>query len=144
MKVLLLFLMTFVSCSSSFKKTSKPYVLMNSLWKKSASKEEVVETLGSEYKNIEGGIRYYYPEIPDSVKSAHFFESDKLVEQFIFLDETSLSDFLVQIPCSWEKNAKRKNHGHTFYIVKEGRCVKDNITYQYLPGNGHYEVRWKK
>ena len=143
MKTILLLTLILMACSSKTEHSVKKYVQMNSLWLSNSSKREVIESLGSQYKEVQGGIIY---ELSNSIsiESGHFFsDAQKLVEQFIFLDETDFLDFKKVIPCSWKESEKIESIGHTVYSVKKGKCVKNNISYEFKPGNNRYEVRWK-
>jgi hypothetical protein len=144
MKALILLSLIIMACSSREQHSVKKYELMDTLWAKNSSRDEVLEFLGGQYKAVPEGIIYERPNTK-SVESGHFFsEAQKLVEQFIILDEASFMDFKKLIPCSWDESEKMESLGHTVYSVKRGACAEKNITYEFQPGNNRYEVRWKK
>ena len=144
MKTLILLLSVLIACSSKIEHPIQKYYSMDSLWKKNATKEEVIKSFGIEYKEAHGGIIYTNPEYKN-IESGHFFDkTKKLVEQFIFLDEASLLDFKKMVPCSWSENEKKESSGHTVYTVKRGKCAEKNISYEFRPGFNRYEVRWKR
>jgi hypothetical protein len=133
-----------MACTSRIEHPTKKYVLMDVLWKENALKEKVIESLGRQYKDANEGIIYERPS-SNSIESGHFFnKTQKLTEQFIFLDEASFLDFKKVIPCSWNESEEMKAVGHTVYTVKKGSCVIKNISYEFKPGNTNYEIRWKK
>src|SRR5688500_2792166 len=104
MKSLLFILICLISCTSntnpSFK---KKYLKMNSLWSENASKAEVMKTLGRKFDEVKGGIFYKFQD-DQIVESGHFFDnSQKLVEQFIFVDQVSLKDLKQNISCEWKE-----------------------------------------
>lgn len=144
MKTFLLALSFLMACTSKQDAPLKKYVLMDSLWKKDATKEEVIQLLGSEYNEAHGGVIYTFPD-SKSIESGHFFDkSQALVEQFIFLDEKSLADLKIVTSCSWNESEKNESVGHTVYSVRRGKCTEKNISYEFKPGSNHYEVRWKR
>jgi hypothetical protein len=144
MKALILISMLLMACSSKTEHSVKKYALMDSLWKKKSSTIEVIESLGNQYKEVHEGIIYEFSG-SNSIESGHFFSKEqKLVEQFIFLDEAAFLDFKKVTPCLWRESEKMESVGHTVYSVKRGRCVNKNISYEFKPGNNRYEVRWKK
>ena len=144
MKTFLLALAFLMACSSKPDSPLKKYVLLDSLWKKDATKEEVIQLLGSEYKEAHGGVIYTFQD-SKSIESGHFFDnSQKLIEQFIILDEESLADLKVVTSCSWNESKKNESIGHTVYSVSRGKCTDKNISYEFKPGSNNYEVRWKR
>lgn len=144
MKTLILLSSILLACSSKTEHPATKYASMDSLWTKNSSRGDVIEYLGSKFKEAHGGIIYELPS-SKSIESGHFFnEEQKLVEQFIFLDEASFLDFKRVIPCSWKENEEMKSVGHIVYSVKKGSCDKKNISYEFKSGNNRYEVRWKK
>jgi hypothetical protein len=105
---------------------------MESLWEKKATKKDVIRSLGDGYKEVKGGITY--PFHGDyGIESAHFFESDILVEQFIFLDEKSLEELRSQATCSWIEKIDSVTLGHTVCTVKIGECLDRQVSYKFLP-----------
>lgn len=143
MKYIFLSLFFTLACSSNGEKEESRSVVMNSLWKSKATKQEIIKKLGNEYNDL--GYALVYPtKWESSVKSVHWFKDDVLNEQIIHLDEKSLEQMKLDIPCPWEESEKKEGHGHTVYLVKRGKCVQNNIEYNYKPGNAYYEVRWKK
>jgi hypothetical protein len=144
MKTLILLSLILIACSSRTEHPVKKYVSMDSLWTNNSSRGEVIKSLGSEYKEAQGGIIYTFAS-SKSVESGHFFnEEQKLIEQFVFLDQAAFLDFKKVVPCLWNESEKMESVGHTVYSVKRGTCVKGNISYEFMPGNNRYEVRWKK
>ena len=143
MKKYLLILTLLMACSSQTIYSTKKHIMMGSLWEKNATKAEVIGSFGNKYKEVQDGIIYSIHGL-ESIQSGHFFESDILVEQYIFLDEKSLEELKAQIPCAWSENNKQKAMGHTVYSVQSGECSKHQLSYKFLPGNNFYEVRWKK
>ncbi len=116
---------------------------MESLWEKKATRKDVIRSLGDVYKEVKGGISYPFHG-NYGIESAHFFESDILVEQFIFLDEKSLVELKSHATCSWIEKSDSVSLGHTVYTVKSGECLDRQVSYKFLPGNNYYEVRWRK
>ena len=53
------------------------------------------------------------------------------------------SDVPTNIIYKWKESEKIESIGHTVYSVKKGKCVKNNISFEFKPGNNRYEVRWK-
>ncbi|MGE3610735.1 MAG: hypothetical protein AB7I27_14175 [Bacteriovoracaceae bacterium] len=144
MKTLILLSSILIACTSKTEHPMKKYASMDSLWTKNSSRGEVIDSLGNEYKEAHDGIIYELPS-SKSVESGHFFsEAQKLVEQFIFLDEAAFLDFKKVVPCSWSESEKMESVGHTVYSIKRGRCVEKNLSYEFRPGNNRYEVRWKR
>ena len=144
MKTLILLTSILMACASKTEHPLKKYTSMDYLWMKNSSRGQVIESLGSEYKEEHGGIIYEFSS-SESIESGHFFnKAQKLVEQFIFLDEASFLDFKKVIPCSWNDSEEMKSVGHTVYSIKKGSCDKKNISYEFKPGDNRYEVRWKK
>ncbi|MFP5387179.1 MAG: hypothetical protein ACLGHN_13970 [Bacteriovoracia bacterium] len=145
MKSLLFILIFLLSCTSntnpSFK---KKYFKMNALWSENASKAEVIKTLGKEFDEIKDGIIYKIQN-GQLVESGHFFDnSQKLVEQFILVDQNSLKDLKQNISCEWKEREEKKGVGHTVQTIESGVCRDKNITYEYRPDIRLYEVRWKE
>jgi hypothetical protein len=132
-----------MACSSQRVDSAKKHVMMGFLWQKNATKAEVIGSFGNNYKEVQDGIIYSIPGL-ESIQSGHFFEADKLVEQYIFLDEKSLEELKSQTPCNWSENNKLVAMGHTVYKVQRGECSRQGLTYKFLPGNNYYEIRWMK
>ena len=143
MKLYFLILIFILSCSSQTIYIPKKPSVMNDLWKNNAKKDEVIRALGNNFKEIHGGIAYSFDEFK-SFQSGHFFESDRLVEQFILIDEQSLEELKLYISCSWTEEQDLRPVGHTVYTIKSGKCSLYQISYMFLPGSNRYEVRWKK
>lgn len=145
MKSLLFILICLIGCTSNTNPSfQKKYIKMNSLWSENASKTEVIKTFGKEFDEVKDGIIY---KIQNSqfIESGHFFDnSQKLVEQFILVDQASLKDLKQHISCEWKEREEKKSVGHTVQTIESGVCGDKNITYEYRPDIRFYEVRWKK
>jgi hypothetical protein len=117
---------------------------MNELWKMNASSDEVKKVFGNKFKVVESGITYSYPNSKFPEKAFFFDNSDKLREQFVFLQEAALQEFKKATNCKWIESEEVRNIAHFQRIVKKGSCPDLNISYEtYLDLNA-YEVRWKR
>jgi hypothetical protein len=143
MKYLFLGLFFVFACSLQKQKYESKPVLMDSLWKNTSTKEDIIKKLGNEYKDL--GYAVVYPsKWKGSISSVHWLKDNVLSEQIIYLDEKSFEQMKLDISCNWEENETLEGHGHTVYSIKHGKCIENNIDYNYKPGSAHYEVRWKK
>jgi hypothetical protein len=145
MKKLILSLLFFISACSSIAENKKSKLLtLNELWEKHSTKSEVLNSLGNGFKEVDSGIVYTYPNSDRPEIGLFFDASDKLVEQFAFLDEASLYQFKKLVNCKWKETEEVKNVAHYQRTIKKGYCPTLSITYETYLGLNAYEVRWKR
>lgn len=139
MKIILLF--SVMACTFGQNNDDR-YSLINRLWYEKATKDRVVEKLGSDYEKKHDGIIYRFPW--KSIESGHFFDSSgKLTVQFLFVPKEKFQDFKKVISCSWNEKSESKDIGHTVHTIESGKCASENISYEYRPSMLLYEFRWE-
>ena len=139
MKFILLF--SVMACTLS-QKNDDHYTVINTLWREKATRDQVIEKLGSDYEKKHNGIIYRFPW--KSIESGHFFDSSgKLSMQFLFVTKERLQDLKKIISCSWNEKSESKDIGHTVHSIESAKCVSENISYEYRPSMLLYEFRWK-
>jgi hypothetical protein len=143
--VLMLILFAASSCSSSDSVGAKnKYIQMNDLWKMKANSDDVKKVFGNTFKVVESGIAYNYPN-SNFPEIAFFFDnSNKLREQFVFLQEVALQEFKKAMDCKWKETEEVKKISHYYRIIKKGSCSALNISYETYLDLNSYEVRWKR
>lgn len=139
--ILILPLLIF-GCSSNLEKKLHKFQILNDLWEKQSIKREVIKSLGSEFTEVESGIVYKYPNSDRPEIGLFFDSSNKLVEQFAFLDEASLQKFKKSVNCKWKEVQEVKTVAHYQRTIKKGSCLDLSITYETYLGLNAYEVRW--
>ena len=145
MKKLILILLLLISgCSSSGENKRYKFQIQNDLWEKQSTKSEVIKSLGAEFTEVDSEIVYKYPNSDRPEIGLFFDASNKLVEQFAFLDERSLQDFKSSINCKWKEVEEVKSVAHYQRTIKKGSCSALSITYETYLGLNAYEVRWKR
>ena len=141
-KLLLLLLIS--ACSSSAENKKYKSLMLNELWENHSTKNEVIKSLGYGFIEVDSGIVYTYPSSKRPEIGLFFDASNRLVEQFAFLDETSLQHFKKSVNCKWEEAEEVKNVAHYQRTIKKGSCSTLSITYETYLGLNAYEVRWKR
>ncbi len=138
-------LITITSCSSNDVVGSKSkYVQMNDLWEMKANISDVKKVFGNDFHVVDSGITYSYPNSKFPQMAFFVDSSNKLREQFIFLQEAALQEFKKAMKCKWKETEEIRDIAHYQRIIKKGFCPKLNISYEtYLDLNA-YEVRWKR
>jgi hypothetical protein len=139
---LLLFIL--VSCAQTPTRALERYEVMDNLWKKKASRSEIVKTFGAPTNEEKTGIAYIPNHKRSSIVSAHFFNQDNMLdEQLILVQNDELQKLKLDLNCPWDIQEKVISTSHTVRTVETGRCPSRNISYEFLPTSGVYEVRWK-
>lgn len=139
-----LLLACLISCTSFSSAGLTRYDKMNNLWKNQSSRSEVIDILGSSYKEVENGIVYNYPHF-NYPRSGHFFnQKNQLIEQFVFLEEAEFEQFKKNNICDWIVDKKIDTTGHAVKTIENGRCDNLQINYIYPSRINGYELRWKK
>lgn len=145
MKKLIVPLLLIISaCTSNADNKKNKYLVLNELWKKRSTRSEVVKMLGNDYVKTDSGILYRYPNSKRPEIGLFFDSSNRLIEQFVFMDEQRLQLFKSAIDCKWQETEEKKDIAHYQRIIKKGTCPALFIHYEtYLDLNA-YEVRWKR
>lgn len=134
-----------ISCSSKSTNQSKDkYILMNDLWQKKATDEEVKKSFGDNSKKVDSGVIYTFPNSNFPEIGFFFDSSTKLREQFAFMDEASLERFKKVIKCDWKETEEQREIAHYTRTIKKGSCSDLSISYETYPSLNAFEVRWKK
>lgn len=145
MKIIIIFFISIISCSSNDRAIAKSkYIQMNELWEMNARIEDVKTVFGNKTTTVESGIIYTYPNSKFPEMAFFFDSSNKLREQFVFLQESALQDFKKTINCKWKEIEEIKNIAHYQRTIKKGSCPELNITYQTYIDLNAYELRWKR
>lgn len=137
-------LFTLCACSSSLQVRDKKYLVLKELWEKSSKRAEAIKELGGGFSQVDSGIVYTYPNSKRPEIGLFFDSSDRLIEQFVFIDEKSLVQFKASIHCKWNETEEERAIAHYYRTIKKGSCPKLNIYYEAFPDINAYEVRWKK
>ncbi len=147
MKIIFLIVLTLsTSCSVTPRAEGKKvkFIQMHELWKIKASVDDVKKTFGTNFKNVDSGLTYSFPNSKYPEMGFFFDSTKKLHEQFAFLDEGSLQSFKKAVHCEWKETEEVKDIAHYQRIIKKGSCPNLSISYEtYLDLNA-YEVRWKR
>lgn len=145
MKIFIVALFSIFSCSSNdIVINESKYIQMNDLWKMNGGIEDVKKVFGNKSRPVESGIMYTYPNSNFPEMAFFFDSSNKLREQFIFLQEAELQKFKSTINCKWKETQEIKDISHYQRTIKKGSCSELNITYEtYLDLNA-FELRWKR
>jgi len=139
MKLILLF--SVVACTLG-QKSDERYSVINKLWREKATRDQVIEKLGSDYEKKHGGI--IYRSSWKSIESGHFFDSvGKLTVQFLFVPKERFQDLKKIISCSWSEKSEFRDIDHTIHTIESGKCASENISYEYRPSMLLYEFRWE-
>ena len=146
MRIMLIpILIFFFSCSTkSIVEEKEKYVLMNNLWQKETTIEDIKKNFGNNFKDVEGGIIYTFPNSKFPEMGFFLNASKKLREQFIFIDEISLVHFKEAIKCEWKETEEKKTTAYYTRTIKKGFCKNLSIIYETYPSLNALEVRWKK
>jgi hypothetical protein len=134
-----------VSCTSNYSSSSKErYEVMHELWQKKANRSEVISALGTSYQTAPGGVTYSFPTF-NYPMSGHFFSQDnRLITQFVYLEEREFEIFKDKIKCPWIVERKMIPAGHTVKTIEYGTCKSLNVKYTYPSNLNTYEIRWEK
>lgn len=145
MKKIIVSLLFFISaCSSNAENKKNQYLVLNELWEKQSTKSEVIKSLGGGFKEVDSGIVYTYPNSNRPRIGLFFDSSNRLREQFVFLQEAALQDFKKAINCNWKETEEVRDIAHYQRTIKKGSCPDLSISYEtYLDLNA-YELRWKR
>ena len=145
MKKLTLFLIFLISaCTSSAENKKSKYIVLNDLWEKRSTRNDVIKALGDDYVKTDSGVLYLYPNSKRPEIGLFFDSSNRLTEQFVFIPEQALQQLKSAINCKWQETAEEKDIAHYRRIIKRGTCTSLSISYEtYLDLNA-YEVRWKR
>jgi hypothetical protein len=143
-KLILPLLVFFSACSSIAENKKNQYLVLNELWEKQSTRSEVVKILGNGFKEVDSGIVYTYPNSNRPRIGLFFDSSNKLREQFVFLQEAALQEFKKAMKCKWKETEEVRDIVHYQRTIKKGSCSELNINYEtYLDLNA-YELRWKR
>jgi hypothetical protein len=143
-KLILILLLLISSCSSSLESKRYKFQILKELWEKRSTKSEVIKSLGAEFTEVESGIVYKYPNSDRPEIGLFFDSSNRLVEQFLFLDDGYLEHFKSSVNCNWKEVEEVKSVAHYQRTIKKGSCPGLSITYETYLGLNAYEVRWKR
>jgi hypothetical protein len=143
-KLILILLLLISACSSSAENKKYKSLILNELWEKHSTRIEVIKSLGDKFTEVDSGIVYKYPNSDRPEIGLFFDTSNKLVEQFAFLDESSLQHLKKSVNCKWNETEEVKNVAHYQRTIKKGSCSALSITYETYLGLNAYEVRWKR
>lgn len=143
--ILITFLVSFSSCSVTSKVEGKTkFIQMHELWKMKASLNDVKKTFGTNFKDVDSGLTYSFPNSKFPEMGFFFDNSHNLREQFAFLDEGALQILKKELHCEWKETEEVKDIAHYQRTIKKGSCPNLSISYEtYLDLNA-YEVRWKR
>ncbi len=141
MKIFYFSLFLLIGCASSKAPLAK-YQYMDDLWKKRATREEIIKQFGQPNELVENGITYR--ESPNRITSAHFFNKDNtLKSQLAFVTANELKELKDKFPCSWEKWTEIQQRSHYLRTIELGKCSAKNINYREWDSMKLYEVRWE-
>jgi hypothetical protein len=145
MKIFIVALFSIISCSSNdIVINESKYIQMNDLWKMNGGIEDVKKVFGNKSRPVESGIMYTYPNSNFPEMAFFFDSSNKLREQFVFLQEAALQELKKEINCKWKETVETRDIAHYQRTIKKGSCPELNITYEtYLDLNA-FELRWKR
>jgi len=133
------------SCSTkSTNQIKDNNILMNDLWQKKATAEDVKKVFGDNFKQVDSGIIYTFPSSKFPERGFFFDSSDKLRGQFIFMNKAALENFKKAITCDWKESEEKKTIAHYTKMIKKGSCSSLSISYEADPSLNAFEVRWKK
>ncbi|MBL7664297.1 MAG: hypothetical protein JNM93_04140 [Bacteriovoracaceae bacterium] len=140
-----IFLFSLASCAntSAFEKEDK-FIKMHQLWMANASLFDVKKAFGESFKNVENGISYNFSDSRFPEMAFFFDKSNKLKEQFAFLNEASLLNFKKAVKCDWKETEETKEMAHYSRTIKKGSCPNLSISYETYLNLNAYEVRWKR
>lgn len=141
---IILLLFCFSCTTGSTYHTEDKYVLMNDLWQNKATDKDVKRTFGHNFKDVESGIIYTFPNSKFPELGFFFDSSSKLRGQFAFMDQASLERFKKAIKCDWKETEEKKSIAHYTRTIKKGSCLNPSISYETYPDLNAFEVRWKK
>lgn len=143
--VLFFILILCFSCSTkSTNEMKDKFVLMNDLWQKKVTAEDVKKMFGENFKEVDSGIIYTFPNSKFPEQGFFFDSSQKLRGQFAFMDEASLVRFKKALGCDWKESEEKRTVAHFERTIKKGLCPKLSMSYETYPGLNAYEFRWKK
>jgi hypothetical protein len=106
--------------------------------------EDVKKVFGNKSHSVESGIIYTYPNSKFPEMAFFFDSSNKLREQFVFLQEAELQKFKSTINCKLKETVETRDIAHYQRTIKKGSCSELNITYETYPDLNAFELRWKK
>jgi hypothetical protein len=142
--ILFMFFAFCFSCSTkSTDQLRDKYTLMNDLWQKKATAEDVKKTFGDNFKEVASGIIYTFPNSKFPELGFFFDSSNKLRGQFAFMDEASLGRFKKTLKCNWQETQEERTIAHYIRTIKKGLCTDLSISYETYLSLNAYEVRWK-
>lgn len=146
MRTILIVILTLCfSCSTKpTNEVKDKYILMNDLWQKKASIDEIKKSFGNNSKSVDSGIIYTFPNSKFPEIGFFFDSSSKLRGQFAFMDEASLEYFKKAMKCEWKESEEKRPIAHYTRTIKKGSCSDLSITYETYPSLNAFEVRWKK
>ena len=134
-------LLLLTACAAS-KRSPDRYAVINRLWHERATKDQVIKELGPSFEKKHSGIIYWFAW--KSIESGHFFDSSgRLKVQFLFVPKEKFNELKKTISCLWDEKSEMKSIGHTVQSIESGKCVSENISYEYRPSMLLYEFRWE-
>ena len=141
----LLLLLILIACVKIPTRELERYETMDQLWEKKAKKTDVIKVFGLPSEEVEQDIVYRPKQFPASIVSAHFFDSNGIIEeQFFLVHAEELQKIKMHLKCEWKIQEKMISTSHTVRTIENGTCASKNISYDFLPTSGIYEFRWKR
>jgi hypothetical protein len=145
MKTLLLsFIFILMACTSKEVKRPPVYQLINEVWSKNGSIDELKNKLGSP-DLVNGKVaEYMFPNSKIPKMHFQFNAGGKLESALLFLDQTLLQEFKNFMGCEWIEKTKKKQIADFIDKTHEGQCKSKPIRFSYFSSLNSYQIWWEK
>ena len=133
-----------VACTSKEIKQLPVYEVINDVWLKSSTIEDLKNKLGDPDLLTGKVAEYMFPN--SKVPKMHFqFNSEgKLETALFFLDENELQKLKKFIGCEWIEKTEKKQTADFIDKAYEGQCKSKPIRFSYFSSLNSYQVWWDK
>jgi hypothetical protein len=135
-------LSSFHSCSSSEIKNQPYYEVINEVWNKQGTIEDLEKQLGKpDILNTEKA-EYLFPG--SKIPQMHFGlkKNGRLESVLLFLEEGKIEKFKSYLNCHWLESKGQKQISDAIYLTHEGYCKDAQIRFNYFSSLHSYEIWW--
>ena len=135
-------LLSFQSCSSSEIKNRPYYEVINEVWKKQGTIEDLEKQLGKPDVLSSEKAEYLFPG--SKIPQIHFGlkKDGRLESVLLFLEEGKIDKFKTYLNCQWLETKGQKQISDAIYLTHEGYCKDAQIRFNYFSSLHSYEIWW--
>lgn len=132
------------ACTSKEVKRTSDYEVINEVWEKNGSIEDLKNKFGSPDLISDKVAEYMFPNSRVPKMHFQFNSKGKLQSALLFLDQTKIQEFKKFIGCEWIENTGKKQTADFIDKTNEGQCKSKPIRFSYFSSLNSYQVWWNK